>query len=312
MSDTRFRLIILGGFLGSGKTTWLRHQLFENRFGSAKIIVNEAAGTPVDDAFLGAEDVVEVLADGCACCDGASRFQATLLNLCDQRSKGDPADTIVLETSGLADPAAIIALIQRHPVLVRQIIVSEVIVVVDTLHVKVQLERHALAHAQIAAADRLVLTKADQTDAKLMAQVLKTLPTLAPSASLSLSAFGNGLPTPIVPEDTKAFEIGGKGTQATPIRPVQLDLGDNPDWTALALWLSALLHARGDTLVRAKGVIQTPAGRLLLQAVRNQVQSPEILPAHSTKRETDNTLVLIGQDLDQVQLARSFAVVAKL
>ncbi|MEO0403070.1 MAG: GTP-binding protein [Pseudomonadota bacterium] len=306
MSDRRLRLTIVGGFLGSGKTTWLRHQLFEGRFAGAHIIVNEAAGTPVDDAFLGTDDSVTVLADGCACCEGAARFQATLVALCDQRSQGEGPEAIVLETSGLADPGAIIALIQAHPILVRQIVVADVCVVVDALHARVQLEEFTLARAQIDVADHLIVTKTDAADPDHSARVLKTLAMLAPSARVSLATFGSARATPDIPLGTRPYQLGDSGT-INAVTPVQLDLGDSPDWTALTLWLSALLHARGATLIRTKGVIETPAGRLLLQAVRNQVQSPEILPPSATRRPTDNILILIGQDLSQDQLARSFA-----
>jgi G3E family GTPase len=78
------------------------------------------------------------------------------------------------------------------------------------------------------------------------------------------------------------------------IFPTRLKIDANIDWSAFALWLSALLHARGDDLVRVKGVLPTPAGRLLLQTVRKVVQSPEILPAQDNQSE-DGTIVFIGR-----------------
>ena len=69
-SDGRLPLVIVSGFLGAGKSTWLRHQLHEGRFGRAHVIVNEAAETPVDDLLLSNAESLEVLAGGCACCEG--------------------------------------------------------------------------------------------------------------------------------------------------------------------------------------------------------------------------------------------------
>ena len=94
------------------------------------------------------------------------------------------------------------------------------------------------------------------------------------------------------------------GAQA-PVAPVALALGDMPDWAALSVWLSALLFARGDSVVRVKGVVRTPAGRLLVQTVRQIVQSPEVLP--DTPAPTDNTLVLIGRGLTAEAVAASYA-----
>ena len=77
------------------------------------------------------------------------------------------------------------------------------------------------------------------------------------------------------------------------------------------MWLSALLHARGDDIVRVKGVVRTPAGRLLLQTVRKIVQSPEILPEQGDQRE-DNMIVLIGRGYTESQLRRSLRYFAGL
>ena len=67
--DNRRRLTIIGGFLGSGKTTWLRHHLHHGSFGKGIVVVNEAADTPVDDVLLQSAARIEVLAGGCACCE---------------------------------------------------------------------------------------------------------------------------------------------------------------------------------------------------------------------------------------------------
>jgi G3E family GTPase len=93
-------------------------------------------------------------------------------------------------------------------------------------------------------------------------------------------------------------------TPRPPIAPARLSIDDTIDWPAFTVWLSALLHARGDDIVRVKGVVRTPAGRLLLQAVRRVVQSPEILPEQGDTRE-DDILVVIGRGYTADQLRRS-------
>jgi G3E family GTPase len=85
-----------------------------------------------------------------------------------------------------------------------------------------------------------------------------------------------------------------------------LALGDDIDWTAFSVWLSALLHARGDDVLRVKGVVRTPADRLLLQSVRRIVQSPEILPEQDETRE-DDVVVVIGRGYRAEDLRRSLA-----
>lgn len=310
MSEGRLRLTILGGFLGSGKTTWLRHQLHQGAFGQVHVIVNEAAAAPVDDALLRRADQMTLLAGACVCCDGQDRLRATLRSLCDARSAsvdaGKRLENIVLETSGLADPAAILTLIQTDPVLVRRIVVAEIVVVVDALNAIDQMQQETTSRKQIEAADRLILSKTDLAVAPDIARLCVTLRAIAPGAAQSAALFGS------------VANLGQPGADVTPvtlpdladtpaIHASQLDLGQTPDWTAFTVWLSALLYARGDQIVRVKGVVHTPAGRLLLQTVRRSVQSPEILPDTAAGRASDNTIAVIGRGFSEGQLARSLA-----
>ena len=122
-------LMILGGFLGAGKTTWLRHHLHHGLI--AHVLVNEASGLSVDDALLSKAKGLTVLAGGCACCDGQAALIAALRAIADRHSRGEPLADLVLETSGLADPAAILQAVTQDPVLTHHINVSTVTVLVD-------------------------------------------------------------------------------------------------------------------------------------------------------------------------------------
>ncbi|MEL6806619.1 MAG: GTP-binding protein [Pseudomonadota bacterium] len=310
MSEGRLRLTILGGFLGSGKTTWLRHQLHTDAYGNVHVIVNEAADAPVDDALLARADQVTLLAGACACCAGQDALITTLLAICDRRSGDDDPATrgehIVLETSGLADPGAILSLIQGHPILARQIVVAETVVIVDALNAGEQVQSETLSRKQIEAADRLILTKTDTARADQVARLRATLASIAPAAQQSGALFGSDATLPDYDAaTTKPYSLAVQ--PETPIHASQLDLGPAPDWTAFTVWLSALLHARGDQIVRVKGVVRTPAGRLLVQTVRKSVQSPEILPDSAMGVPTDNSIAVIGRGFTQEQLCESLA-----
>lgn len=312
-SDTRLRLTLLGGYLGSGKTTWLRHQLHVGGFGPrVHVVVNEAAETPVDDALLVGADGITLLAGGCCCCSGQAELIAALRGLCDDRSRVSAnavrLERIVLETSGLADPAAIVAAIQNDPVLVNHIVVGETIVAVDALHALAQLATEPLGRRQVGAADRIVLTKTEACPEAAVATLRATLATLNGHATVSAAELGEEKPLPELPAGAKAAALADlTGDDARgPIRPTHVVLPDDLDWSAFTLWLSALLHARGDDLVRVKGVVRTPAGRLLLQTVRKVVQSPEILPAQTDSR-SDNSIVFIGRGYRPEDLGRSLS-----
>lgn len=315
MTDTRLRLTILGGYLGSGKTTWLRHQLHVGAFGPrVHAVVNEAAEVPVDDTLLVGAAGMTLLAGGCCCCAGRDDMVAALRSLCDARSRlsaDQPRlDRIVLETSGLADPGAIVAAIQNDPVLVNHIVVDETIVAVDALHALAQLATEPLGRRQVGAADRLVLTKTDACDAGALAMLRATLALLNGHATLTAAVLGEEVALPPLAPDAAPATLPALSDDDLrgPIVPTQVAIPEGLDWSAFTLWLSALLHARGDDLVRVKGVVSTPAGRLLLQTVRKVVQSPEILPERGDARSghaIDNHIVFIGRGYRPQDLGRS-------
>lgn len=311
VADSRLRLTILGGYLGSGKTTWLRHQLFAGTFGQrVHVIVNEAAETPVDDALLARAQGMTLLSGGCCCCVGKADLIAALRRLCDDRSKIASSDArldrIVLETSGLADPGAIVAAIQGDPVLINHIVLDETVVTVDALHALAQLATEPLGRRQIAAADRLILTKTDACDPGRLTTLRATLALINGHAPVSAAVLGQDVTLPPLPADAAPAPLPALSDEDArgPIVPTQVHVPEGLEWASFAVWLSALLHARGDDLVRVKGVIRTPAGRLLLQTVRKVVQSPEILPEQGDMR-TDNTIVFIGRGYRPDDLARS-------
>lgn len=305
--DGRLRLTILGGYLGSGKTTWLRHQLYEGAFGKAHILINEAAETPVDDTLLASQSAgVTMLSGGCACCTAKDDLVIALQALCDAHSRHKSEDRqtaqIVLETSGLADPAAILDAIQQDSVLVHHIRVAEIIVLVDAMNAEEQLRTEHLGRAQIEAADRIILTKVDTVPDAGLATVVATVRHLNPAARIEAAVKGEPFALPdlpaVPPYDLPRISDGGE-----PIQPTKIDIPDDVDWATFSIWLSALIYARGDDLVRVKGVFDTPAGPLLLQAVRKSVQPPELLPPEAAQRK--NQIVFIGRGYKGDDLRRS-------
>ena len=312
-ADGRMRLTVLGGFLGSGKTTWLRHQLHGGLYGDAFVVVNEAAETPVDDILLTRSSRIAVLAGGCACCDGLADLIRLLRKICDDRSRTESNQTrlarIVLETSGLAEPGPIVAAIRADPILVHHIVVNEVVVVVDALNALAQLRSEPLGRRQVEVADRLIVAKVDEARDGALGRLLATLRSLNPGASISGAARGLACELPS-PDDAEpeALPNLSDATSRPPIFPTRLVIDETIDWTAFGVWLSALLRARGDDVLRVKGVVRTPAGRLLLQSVRKVVQSPEILPDQPDDggRE-DNMIIVIGRGYRADDLRRSLA-----
>lgn len=295
MPDPRVRLTVLAGFLGSGKTTWLRHQLRHGVFLNARVIVNEAAALPLDDQLLRFADA-RVIAGGCACCD---RLPDLLAVLRDEVDRPDAA-RIVLETSGLSDAATIRTAILSASDLDARLVVSEVLVAVDACHGLATLRTEELARRQVAAADALILTRMDEADPDRLAVLLATLQIMAPHAPMFGAAKGVETPLPdrgdALPED-----ITGD-PNVRPALAVTLNLAGVADWPAFALWLSALLHARGAEVLRVKGIISSPAGTMLVQAGGGSVAVPERMPDDV---EHADRVVVIGRGYTAAELEAS-------
>jgi G3E family GTPase len=310
-ADGRLPLTIIGGFLGAGKSTWLRHQLHERHLGPVHLIVNEAAETSVDNLLLGKAERVEVLAGGCACCAGRALLVAALRRICAESDASGASETgrIVLETSGLADPGAIAAALAQDPILARRLVVADVIVLVDALNGAAQLAEEELSRRQVEAAERIIVTKPRDVPLEALARLTRTLRRLNPAAALEAAELGTpeGLP---VDEEAEPYDLPETASMsAEPIRPYRLRLAGEAGWAGVSVWLSALLAARGDDIVRVKGVVTSPDGRLLLQSVRRIVQAPEILPTPEKDAgpgPEDDVIVLIGRGMDEERLARSW------
>jgi G3E family GTPase len=307
--DGRLPLTIVGGFLGAGKSTWLRHQLHERRFGPVHLLVNEAAEKPVDNLLLGKADRIEVLAGGCACCEARPALITTLREICGAQdaAEAEGIGHILLETSGLADPGAIARALAEDPMLARRFVVDDVIVLVDALHGPRQLAREDLGRRQVEAGRRIIVTKPRSAPAAQLAQLIGTLRLLNPTADIEGAEYGVSLELPVGIE-AEPHELPILTTSMEPIRPYRLDVSQSGGWASLSVWLSALLAARGEDILRVKGVVSSPNGRLLLQSVCSVVQPPEILPegGDADAPAEDDIIILIGRGIDEALLARSW------
>jgi G3E family GTPase len=155
---------VLTGFLGSGKTTLLNQLLKSPLLANACVIINEFGEVGIDHLLVekSDENVVE-LSSGCLCCTIRGDLIDTLTDLLKRRAEGSlkAFDRIVIETTGLADPAPILHVLMADPHLVSQLRLEGVITVVDGVNGMATLDAHAEAVKQVAVADRVVLTKLD-------------------------------------------------------------------------------------------------------------------------------------------------------
>jgi G3E family GTPase len=185
---------ILTGFLGAGKTTLLNALLRDPALHDAAVIVNEFGDVGIDHLLVAASDdgIIE-LSSGCLCCTVRGELVTTLENLLRGLDNGRIAtlSRVVIETTGLADPAPVMHAIMLHPYLVQRFRLDGVVTVVDALNGAATLDAHEEAVKQAAVADRLVLTKTDMAGgAEAGAALRRRLSALNPAAPILETARG--------------------------------------------------------------------------------------------------------------------------
>ncbi|MBF9196142.1 CobW family GTP-binding protein [Microvirga terrestris] len=181
-------LTILTGFLGSGKTTLLNRLLKDPALQDSVVIINEFGEIGLDHLLVETVDEgMVLLSAGCLCCTVRGDLIATLEDLLRKRDNGRimPFKRVIIETTGLADPAPILHAVLYHPYLSLRYAVEGVVTVVDAVNGAATLDNHREAVKQAAVAERIVLSKADLvTDGSKLSELRTRLHQLNPGASL--------------------------------------------------------------------------------------------------------------------------------
>ena len=322
---------IVTGFLGSGKTTLIARVLRDPGFARTAVIVNEFGEIGLDHEMIASSDeTLMALTTGCLCCAVRSDLVATLLDLRERSEAGEIGfDRVLIETSGLADPAPILQALMTDADVAAGYRLDTVLTVVDAQHGEAALDRHPEARRQAALADRLMLSKTDVTGP---AQALRQrLAALNPGAPLSLapeavpahlfaeadaavrsatdmaaraarlaSLPGMGLPGVGLPA------VGLPGVGRDPFRRGQHSGGissfvlqrEQPvPALALTLLLQALAEHCGARLLRVKGLVdvaEMPGQPALIHGVQHVFAPPEFLPRWPSE-DCSTRLVFIAQ-----------------
>ena len=277
---------IVTGFLGSGKTTLLGRVLTEKSMSNTAVLVNEFGEVGLDHHLLRRVDERAVLlGNGCVCCTTREDLVEALLELLDLDQRGEipRLDRVVVETTGLADPAPILHTIFVDPVLQHHFSVDLVLTTVDAVNGDLHLDRNPESVKQIAAADKIVVTKTDAADPDSVRDLLSRLGAINPSARVFEAAFGetdvdelfrpNGVGSHSVQE-----VLGSEPHDVGETHSVSLTFDEPVDWTAFGIWLSMLLHARGEDVLRVKGLLDVgEAGPVVINGVQHTIHPPEHL-----------------------------------
>jgi G3E family GTPase len=349
-ADGKVPVIVLTGFLGSGKTTLLARLLVDPAFADAGVIVNEFGEVPVDHDLVEAGrperggGEVRVTSGGCLCCTVGSDIRSSLSDLLEAaRARGRPLARVVIETTGLADPAPVVnqivpggapALGLRDHTVARTFHLAGVVATVDALHAEETLASHLECVKQVAFADRILLTKGDLLDApERMAALRGELAAINPVAEIAdvhapcfdlAAAFaprgyapanlGDDVLGWLALEQVLAAEgahAGGEAPNrhgAAAIATTSLVVDAPIRRANLSMFMDVLGLTAGSKLLRLKGILclaDDPDHPYVLHAVQSHVHPITRLDAWpSDDRRT--RLVAITEGLDPAALKRLF------
>jgi G3E family GTPase len=302
---------IITGFLGSGKTTLLRRVLRDPRFARSAVIINEFGEIGLDHDLIESSDENLVrLSTGCLCCSVRGDLILTVMDLIRRRNIGElQFERIIIETSGLADPAPILAGFMTDPGMAENCRLMPVVTLVDAQHGWATLDDHVEARKQVAVADRILLTKTDVAgEAEPLRRRLVTLNPVAPL----VTAIAGQAPYEILFGDNGASGDSGLGPFITANPPTNFDLHDHQHThgivsfslvreepvpaVALALLIEALVEHAGSALLRVKGLVQVaeaPDRPAVLHGVQHVFEPLDWLE-HWPSQDRRTRIVFIG------------------
>jgi G3E family GTPase len=311
---------VLTGFLGSGKTTLLNRLLKDPRLGDCAVLVNEFGEVGLDHWLLQRVDAETVLLpSGCVCCTIRAELRDALLDLWERRQRGElpPFKRVVMETTGLADPAPIAQTLAADPRLKHHYALGRIVTVVDAVTGRASLAAYKEALHQAVVADLLVLSKTDLAAPGKLRAELAALNPAAPvvagdtivEAALEALLAGPGEH----PGLAHAHHHASPTAAHAGIGSVVLETSEPLDWAAFALWFTLLLHRHGTRILRSKGVLHLRGVEqpVVVHGVQHVVHRPSHLPAWPDGQPRTR-LVLIGQALEAAALERSFRAFMRL
>ncbi|MDB5955872.1 GTP-binding protein [Ramlibacter sp.] len=330
----RIPVTLVTGFLGSGKTTLLSHVLRQPEMNRAAVVINEIGEVGIDHELVAvSSENISVLVNGCICCTVRTDLQETLRELFGQRRAGQVPDfdRVIVETTGLADPAPVVQTLVSDTMLAAHYRVDGVVTLVDAVHGQGLLRDQPEARKQVALADRVLVSKSDLATPQQLAGVRADIESLNRTASIHTVLHGQldpallvgiGLASARAGEHTLRFLNeapdhrlrpfpGGASPHLADIRTFSLRIEEAFTWDAFAAAMDLLTSVRGADLLRAKGIVNVDGQPVVVQCVQH-IFHPAVPLDRWPSDDHATRLVFITRRLEERVIRSLFGAVREL
>lgn len=315
-NNSQVPVTVLTGFLGAGKTTLLNRILTEQHGQKYAVIVNEFGEQGIDnDLVVDADEEVFEMNNGCICCTVRGDLIRILGGL---MKRADKLDAIIVETTGLADPAPVAQTFFVDQDVSERTKLDAIVTVADAVHLSAQLREHHEAEEQIAFADVVLLNKIDLVDDKDLenvqtrirkinpyAKIIKTNHCSAPlNEVLDLNAFSLDRVLEVEPDFLESDHDHEHDDDVTSLSFVS----ETPlDMDKFQSWFGNLLQEKGQDILRSKGILNFEGkdDRYVFQGVHMLMDASPMGP-WPTGKDRSSRVVFIGRNLENMNLQEGF------
>ena len=332
---------IVTGFLGSGKTTLISKLLPHPQMNRVAVVINEVGEIGIDhDLVTMSSENVTLLANGCICCSVRTDIQETLRDLFARRQVGEvfDFDRVIIETTGLADPAPLLQTLTSDTLLEARFRLDGVVTLVDAVNAYHQLNETPEALQQITLADQILLSKTDIAEEASILELEQELNAINPDAGITRVINGQIEPDQLINlglgstkvdlrslsflnsilENRSGDEAEGEERylgnlikKHPNIKTASISFKEPFTWQNFSSALDLLISLRGPDLLRVKGIVNVEGKPMVIQGVQHIFHNPVTLEKWPSDNH-DSRIVFIARNISAKSISNLFATVREI